>query len=65
MKVFNKEDRVSPNLAALQCRMHQGVAVSATDPATLGPLIRRLEATVEEFGGRAEWPKGRRPCRFQ
>ena len=54
LKVFNKLDRVSPNLAALQCRIHQGVAVSALDPDTLPPLIVRLEERVEELEMRPE-----------
>jgi GTP-binding protein HflX len=49
LKVFNKLDLVPPNLAALQCRIHDGVAVSALDPGTLAPLIARLEEKVEEL----------------
>jgi GTP-binding protein HflX len=49
LKVFNKMDEVSPNLATLQCRIHQGVAVSALDAGTLAPLIARLEEKVEEL----------------
>jgi len=49
LKVFNKMDLVNPNLAALQCRIHQGVAISAIDPATLPPLTVRLEEKVEEL----------------
>jgi GTP-binding protein HflX len=49
LKVFNKADRVSPNLAALQCRINHGVAVSALNSATLPPLIVRLEEKVEEL----------------
>jgi GTP-binding protein HflX len=52
LKVFNKMDLVSPNLAALQCRIHQGVAVSALDEGTLPPLIARLEEKVEELSAR-------------
>jgi len=51
LKVFNKLDRVDPNLAALMTRIHQGVAVSAINPETLPPLISRLEDTVEEVVG--------------
>ena len=51
LKVFNKADRVNPNLAAVQCRIHQGVAISAIDPQTLPPLIARLEERVEELWG--------------
>lgn len=49
LKVFNKMDLVSPNLAALQARVHQGVAISALDETTLPPLIARLEERVEEI----------------
>ena len=63
LKVFNKADRVSDNLAALQCRIHQGVAISALNPASLAPLIARLEKQVDELwlgetkraDGAAEW----------
>ncbi|MEJ2671438.1 MAG: GTPase HflX [Deltaproteobacteria bacterium] len=49
--VFNKTDLVDPKLAALQCRVHHGVAISAIDLATLPPLIARLEEKVEEVVG--------------
>jgi GTP-binding protein HflX len=52
--VFNKKDLADPNLAALQCRIHHGVAISALDEATLPPLINRLEAKVEELLARRE-----------
>jgi len=55
LKVFNKADRVNPKLAAAQCRMQRGVAVAAIDPATLPPLIARLEEQVEELARRGEW----------
>ncbi|MBM4284153.1 MAG: GTPase HflX [Deltaproteobacteria bacterium] len=48
LKVFNKLDRVDPRLAALQARLHQGVAISALDPATLPPLLTRLEDQVSQ-----------------
>jgi GTP-binding protein HflX len=53
LKVFNKMDRASANLARLQCRIHQGVAISATDPESLAPLLARLEDKVEEVLARA------------
>jgi GTP-binding protein HflX len=59
LKVFNKMDRVPPNLAALQCRIHQGVAVSALDEGTLPPLIARLEEKVEELAGNSSLPEVR------
>ena len=49
LKVFNKLDLAPPNLAALQCRLHQGVAISALDPETLPALIARLAERVEEL----------------
>jgi GTP-binding protein HflX len=49
LKVFNKRDLVPPELADLQVRLHQGVAISALDEATLPPLISRLEEEVERL----------------
>ena len=54
LMVFNKQDLADPNLAALQCRIHHGVAISALDETTLPPLIARLEAKVEEVLARRE-----------
>lgn len=54
LKVFNKKDLVSPQLARTQCRIHQGVAVSGVDEKTLPPLIARLEEKVEEVSARQE-----------
>jgi 50S ribosomal subunit-associated GTPase HflX len=52
--VFNKQDLADPNLAALQCRIHHGVAISALDENTLPPLMARLESKVEEVLARRE-----------
>jgi GTPase len=49
LPVFNKMDLVPPELAALQVRIHRGVAISALNEATLPPLIARLEERVEEL----------------
>jgi GTPase len=49
LPVFNKMDLVPPELAALQVRIHRGVATSALNEATLPPLIARLEERVEEL----------------
>jgi len=57
LMVFNKADRVNPNLAAVQCRIHRGVAISAIAPQTLPPLIARLEEKVEELAIQADWGK--------
>jgi GTP-binding protein HflX len=54
LMVFNKQDLADPNLAALQCRIHHGVAVSALNAATLPPLIARLQSKVEEVLTRRE-----------
>jgi GTP-binding protein HflX len=54
LMVFNKKDLVDPSLAALHCRLHHGVAISAVDDATLPPLIKRLEATVDQLLTRRE-----------
>ena len=59
LKVFNKMDLVPPELAALQVRIHQGVAISALDDKTLPPLIARLEERVEEL---LAPPKGEMPA---
>ncbi|MEW6387334.1 MAG: GTPase HflX [Thermodesulfobacteriota bacterium] len=62
LKVFNKIDQVNPRLAALQARLHHGVAVSALDTGTLPPLIARLEDKVEELAAqpKATPPEGER-----
>lgn len=51
LKVFNKMDLVEPSLAALQCRIHQGVAISAKDALSLHPLIHRLEEAIDQVSG--------------
>ncbi|MBW1917276.1 MAG: GTPase HflX [Deltaproteobacteria bacterium] len=56
LQVFNKIDLVPASLAALQTRVHHGVAISALDPATLGPLIQRLEEAVENLNSPAPTP---------
>jgi GTP-binding protein HflX len=54
LMVFNKQDLADPNLAALQCRIHHGVAISALDETTLPPLMARLESKVEAVLARRE-----------
>ena len=62
LKVFNKMDLVSPELAALQVRLHQGVAIAALDDSTLPPLIARLEEKVEELAAPfADWQDQEKP----
>ncbi|MGA9821180.1 MAG: GTPase, partial [Desulfobaccales bacterium] len=55
LTVFNKADLADRNLATLQCRIHDGVAISAIDPGSLPPLIARLERQVEELAARTDW----------
>ena len=52
LKVFNKIDRVDPEVAANISRRHGGVAVSAVTPATLLPLIERVQSMVESLPDR-------------
>ena len=56
LKVFNKKDLASPQLARLQCRINGGVAVAAVSEKTLPPLIARLEEKVEEVAARQATP---------
>jgi GTP-binding protein HflX len=65
LMVFNKQDLADPNLAALQCRIHHGIAVSALDEATLPPLIARLSAKVEEVLARREVAPAPAPLHLQ
>jgi GTP-binding protein HflX len=49
--VFNKMDQADPDATRGLLARHGGVAISARDPATLGPLLdeldRRLVGSVE------------------
>jgi GTP-binding protein HflX len=46
LTVFNKRDRVTPDLAQNTAFRHGAVAVSARDPSTLPPLIARMRSMV-------------------
>jgi GTP-binding protein HflX len=46
--VFNKRDQVSPVLAHNLCRLYDAVAVEARNPATLSPLIARVQSILWE-----------------
>jgi GTP-binding protein HflX len=46
LKVFNKRDRVAPELARNVALRHGGVAISARDPSTLPPLIERMRSVI-------------------
>ncbi|MEK7374180.1 MAG: GTPase HflX [Thermodesulfobacteriota bacterium] len=51
LRVFNKEDRVQDKaLLANLCRRFEAVAISALDPATLPPLMERLEVMIGNYG---------------
>jgi GTP-binding protein HflX len=46
LNVFNKRDRVAPDLARNVALRHGGVAVSARDPSTLPALIERMRSMI-------------------
>jgi GTP-binding protein HflX len=56
LKVFNKQDLVTPERAGILSRRHGAVAISAMDRATLPPLIERVQAIVEGLPARANQP---------
>jgi GTP-binding protein HflX len=51
LKVFNKRDLVAPDAAANLALRHGAVAVSARDPATLTPLIERMQSAIASLPG--------------
>ena len=61
LKVFNKIDRVDPEVAANLSRRHDGVSVSAVTPATLLPLIERVQSMVEALQTAPAEPGENRP----
>jgi GTP-binding protein HflX len=61
LKVFNKIDRVDPEVAANLSRRHAGVSVSAVTPATLRPLIERVQSMVEALQTAPAEPGENRP----
>ena len=46
IKVFNKIDRLEPQLARNVCALHRAIGVSALDRASTRPLIRVIEDTL-------------------
>jgi GTPase len=46
LTVFNKQDKVAPALTRNLGRLHNAVAIEARDPATLSPLIERIQAIL-------------------
>jgi len=63
IRVLNKKDRVDPEAIPALCRIHDGIAVSATDRSSLMPLIQRMEATVEAVSAPSE-PAAPAPTEF-
>ncbi|MBU2054860.1 MAG: 50S ribosome-binding GTPase, partial [Proteobacteria bacterium] len=56
LMVFNKEDRVANReVLANLCRRFEAVAISALDPATLPPLMERLEEMIELRVAKGKW----------
>jgi GTP-binding protein HflX len=47
IRVLNKMDRVDPETVEVLSRVHDGIAVSATDRSSLMPLIERMESAIE------------------
>ncbi|HBH81343.1 MAG TPA: GTPase HflX, partial [Nitrospira sp.] len=45
--VFNKCDQASPQQVEQLCRRHEAIGISAIQPATLRPLLARLESHVK------------------
>ena len=47
LRLFNKADRIADrNLLATLCDRFAAVAISALDPATLPPLLEKLEGLI-------------------
>jgi 50S ribosomal subunit-associated GTPase HflX len=46
LKVFNKRDRVAPDVADALAGRHAAVAISARDRTTLAPLIERMQSMI-------------------
>jgi len=53
LNVFNKRDRVAPELARNVALRHGGVAVAARDPSTLPPLIERMRSMIASRAAQA------------
>ena len=48
LTVFNKQDRVSPQLMQNLCRLYDAIAVEARNPETLPLLIARMRSILWE-----------------
>jgi GTP-binding protein HflX len=44
--VFNKQDKISPQLTQNLCRLYDAVAIEARNAATLPPLIARVQSIL-------------------
>ncbi|MEM7606797.1 MAG: GTPase HflX [Myxococcota bacterium] len=49
--VYNKTDRLDPRRAAMLAHAHDGVAVSAAEPSSLKPLLRRVDRMLFPLAG--------------
>jgi GTP-binding protein HflX len=46
LTVFNKQDKVSPQLMQNLSRLYDAIAIEARNPATLQPLIARVQSIL-------------------
>jgi GTP-binding protein HflX len=57
LTVFNKQDRVAPQLTQNLCRLYDAIAVEARNPSTLAPLIARIRSMLwEQFPAARRYP---------
>ena len=57
LTVFNKQDRVAPQLAQNLCRLYDAIAIEARNPTTLAPLIARIRSILwEQFPVARRYP---------
>lgn len=54
IRVFNKQDRVDPEVAENICSSYAGIGISATSSKTFGPLITRMEDEIMHI--MTTWP---------
>jgi 50S ribosomal subunit-associated GTPase HflX len=48
LTVFNKQDKVAPQLTQNLCRLYDAIAIEARNPTTLAPLIARMRSILWE-----------------
>jgi len=51
LRVFNKQDKVGADCAQDTAKRLGGVAISALDERTLGPLLKNIEEALWGHGG--------------